>query len=294
MWRRRAVVAVAVVAAAGLIRLAAPDTGVPASARVPPRPARVIGGTEPVAADGQWRCAVTAPYAAYGGSGGAFFPPNHPERPAATIPPDRCYRTAADAEAAGSTLAPVSWPATSVRGVYLVPVHLFPACAHAARRLRLTVACPILLPNAAPGDAPAACARGACGTGGAFVLHQPAFGVPPGAGVGANLVVAAARPGGRDTSLRCPNAAPAGRTRFTPWFQGHPVRHLRGVFVRCPHAPTPLGDHLLLRWTSGGVRYGVGLSADTAADRRILEILAASLSLVRPSSGRQAFRGEGA
>ena len=106
--------------------------------------------------------------------------------------------------------------------------------------------------------------------------------------------MAAVPAGVRDGSLTCPGAAAVGGTTFTPWFQGHPVRHVHGTFVRCPHAPTALGDHLLLRWTTAEVRYGVGLSADTPTDRRILEILAASLSSVGPASGRQAFRGGGA
>jgi hypothetical protein len=107
---------------------------------------RPIPGSAPHAIGNTWACPPVwnkAYQSRY------FYPSYHPAPPSLQTKPTRCYRTDAEARAAGYKLAPAPPGTAVIDGVYLVPASSLvkSSCQAAATQLRIAIPCPTLLPT---------------------------------------------------------------------------------------------------------------------------------------------------
>jgi hypothetical protein len=246
----------------------------------------------------RYLCPPGAVFAAYQ-AGLHYFPPNHPLHPLGNVQPDACFRTAAEARAAGYSLALPPQGVFAIDGVYLGEVAL-PGCPEAAEALRFPVPCPGLLPNPDQDVGPPDCNTQAsfglvptkpCVSGEAFLFQYMGFAVPPdygvavGGGPSANLVITALiepRPTADSELpyfLTCPDASPVGRTEFSPPYD---ARVIQARYFLCPDYPPPQSGQLILRWSIGKVTYSVSLHGDTPTNRTLLVQIASSIHYVPP------------
>jgi hypothetical protein len=255
-----------------------PDVGATA---VPIQP-----GVLPRDAGGLYLCPQDAPYAAYRRMASHFYPPNHPVHPGLAVQPDWCYRTPAEAEAAGYTLGLPGPQAREVDMVYLVEVdlRLYEDCWRAARELGFSVPCPGILPNPATGERPFRCPsensgpqlsctyRGVDSTGVPtgrtyFVIQLANFAVPPSWFASAPaLLIAAWR---SDASLPILG---------TGTFECTRAGRIRRMFVRGNDAwsfPCRFADSYsvsgasILQWREGGVINQVAVFGPDATAREL-------------------------
>src|SRR5215211_659303 len=154
-----------------------------AAERPPARPAAVVpaGDTTPVSLGAIWACPLLAPVPAFADH--RSYPPGHPAAPPSGTRPAACYPTTARAAAAGYPPAPPPAGTLEVGGVYLTPTGRWfqHRCQQAADRFGFAVPCPALLPAMSPQAVPPApCDQQfPCLRGGAFVVDQDGFVVPP-------------------------------------------------------------------------------------------------------------------
>jgi hypothetical protein len=205
--------------------------------------------------------------------GDVYYPPTHPERPLLRPRPDRCFATASQAEAAG--YRPVSPPAggTVLAGIYLVQSDemLARECDAAARRARLVVACPGLVPGHAGAVSLFAAGRDE-------VILQGGFSGPVGyEGIGTgptgHLWVMSARPERAPDSQSCSEPTPAGRTMV----RGAPAR-----WLTCPEGSELNSGHVVLVWIEDEVSYAISLHGANPTNRRLARLLAEGVELVTP------------
>ena len=222
------------------------------------------------------------------------YPPGHP----ATPPPDAtavaCFRTAADAVAAGYPEAPLPAGAVEVGGVYLTPTSpaLRARCRRAAGRLGFAVPCPGLLPNSAPHTGPPRLCdtpQFGCARGQPFVLRQDGFQVPPG------YLVTGSQPlfGGSLTIMAWPGSRlPAGADPESCAAPGRPVdvrqvAGARALLARCPEG-SPLADvgvfesQTLLAWSRSGRYTIVGVGGWSTVNEGLAVAVAEHLEPVEP------------
>jgi hypothetical protein len=229
-------------------------------------------GLAPRGAGGVFLCPSDVPFAAY--ASGFYFPPNHPDHPAAIVRPARCYSTAGAAEAAHSVLAPVMPPDRETGMVYLGPpgAAAIEGCARAARTLGFAVPCPTLVPLPRSGVEAFGC-EPSIGVARdcllhdafsrlplAFVFEAPAFAVPPGWGTEMPDLLVVARPiEGSEASDRNGVFAcrPLSGSSSASVALAATVHDRRAVFVRCdtddPSATSLYGGRTVLQWRQGGL-----------------------------------------
>jgi len=251
------------------------------------QPAPAAAARPPVPVGGELECPAGWPVLAT--SDHRSWPAGHPAQPAAgNATAVACYRTAAQAAAAGYPPAPPPPGALEVAGVYLAPTsQAFRAsCRRVADRLGFGAPCPWLLPTPPPGvpwprrlcEEPRACQRGQV-----LRFVQEAFVVPFGyvgapAGHGALMIVATPADGG-DTrpGLRCPDE----RRVATPAVHG-----ARAVLAACPEDAqgSLFAGSLLLRWSQRGALVVVSMLGHSEANQRLLLALADHLRIIPPRS----------
>jgi hypothetical protein len=238
--------------------------------------------------------------------GGLFYPPNHPSLPDSARPA-RCFAGEQQARSAGYRKAATPPGVFEVEGVYLLPVDLMDQCVAAADAVGFAVPCPSYLPSPAPGVEAPAC--GQYGTfsfptrtpcvlpGGIFYFEEAGFAIPPGfapAGLGspaADLIVTATAVTGPTANielpfyLTCPEGD-AGPRESVSVSLDEKRREVEAQLLYCPISADqpagPLGGHLLVRWTDGGIVYQVALSGNEPGHRVLLLQVASLLLLVHP------------
>lgn len=250
------------------------------------RPAVVAApGTTPVSLGTIWRCPSPAPVPAFADH--HSYPPGHPAAPPSDTRPAACYPTTAQAAAAGYPPAPPPAGSLEVGGVYLTSTGRWfqQRCQQAADRLGFAVPCPVLLPAMSPqAVSPNPCDRQfPCLRGGAFVLDQDGFVVPPGhvgpAGQArARLVVAAA---GRadDPAVVCEERQRLVRT-VTP-------HRMAGQLIECSGAGLH-HDSMLVRWEERDAVMAVRVLGHAGLQERLALTVAEQTRVVSPSGGNGA------
>jgi hypothetical protein len=244
-------------------------------------------GTTPVSLGPIWRCPVPAPVPAVADH--YSYPPGHPAAPPSRTRPAACYPTTAQAAAAGYPPAPPPAGSLEVGGVYLTPTGRWfqQRCQQAADRLGFAVPCPVLLPAMSPqAVSPNPCARQfPCLRGGAFVLDQDGFVVPPGsegpAGQArARLVVAAARRAD-DPAVVCEERQRLVRT-VTP-------HRITGRLIECSGAGLR-HDSMLVRWKERDAVMAVRVLGHAGLQQRLALTVAEQTRVLSPSGGNGADR----
>jgi hypothetical protein len=218
-----------------------------------------------------------------------------------SVRPDRCFATAADAEASGYSLAPSPPGTVELQGIYLAPPDpvLLRRCREAADRLGFHVPCPGFLPLPGYGDDPRICgdlpdvSRAGCVHRGRFLLSVTHFAVPPGYGQpsgtehGTHLVITAFRPEDlldlgdlRDpaSEFHCPAARIDGSAQ---------VGGRAGLLVVCAEGSSATrtlveAGHVILRWSWRGVTNQVSVHGDNAVNRRLARLVAGALNFIGP------------
>ncbi len=205
--------------------------------------------------------------------GDVYYPPMHPERPLLRPRPDRCFATVGEAEATGYRPVPPPAGGTVLAGLYLVPPDemLARECDAAARRARIAVACPGLVPGHAGAVSLFSAARDE-------VILQGGFSGPVGyEGIGTgptgHLWVMSARPGRASDSQSCSEPTPAGQTT---------VRGVQARWITCPEGSEFNSGHVVLVWIEGGVSYAISLHGANRTNRRLARLLAERVELVTP------------
>jgi hypothetical protein len=242
-------------------------------------------GTTPVSLGAIWRCPLPAPVPAFADH--HSYPPGHPGAPPSRTQPAACYPTTARAAAAGYPPAPPPAGSLEVGGVYLTPTGRWfqQRCQQAADRLGFAVPCPVLLPAMSPqAVSPNPCDRQfPCLRGGAFVLDQDGFVLPPG-DVGpagqARLVVAAARRAD-DPAVACEDRQRLVRT-VTP-------HRMAGRLIECGGAGLR-HDSMLVRWEERDVVMAVRVLGHAGLQERLALTVAEQTRVVPPSGGDGADR----
>jgi len=239
-------------------------------------------GTTPVSLGPIWRCPLPAPVPAFADH--HSYPPGHPAAPPSRTRPAACYPTTAQAAAAGYPPAPPPAGSLEVGGVYLTSTGMWfqQRCQQAADRLGFAVPCPVLLPAMSPqAVSPDPCDRQfPCLRGGAFVVDQDGFVVPPGDGgaagpAQARLVVAAAsRPD--DPAVACEE-----RQRLVRAVTPH---RMAGQLIECGGAG--LGhDSMLVRWRERDAVMAVRVLGHAGLQERLALTVAEQTRVVSPSGG---------
>jgi hypothetical protein len=273
------------VLAAGVLLAALVVTGRSQHLAPDQRPARPsmtpAAGITPVSLGAIWECPLPAPVPAFADR--HSYPPGHPSNPPSGTRPVACYPTTVKAAAAGYPPAPPPAGTLEVGGVYLTPTDEWfrRRCQQAADTLGFAVPCPALLPATSPRAVPPEpCDRQfPCPPGGAFVLDQDGFVVPPGA-VGAagqaqgRLVVAAARRAG-DPAAACEERRPV--AAVTP-------HGMAGRLVQCGGAGLHR-DSMLVRWREQGLVMAVSVLGHARLQEQLALTVAEHTRLVPPSAG---------
>jgi hypothetical protein len=197
--------------------------------------------------------------------GGVAFPPGHPDEPVLDPPPDRCFRSTAEAGAAGYTTADPP-PGTRLIGdLYLSPTEAFEGdCRRAANAIDLPVICPTTLP--AGGSLILEIERGTA-------LFEGAFPLPPGhdPASGAHLWVITTRPELAPDVEGCSDVLRRSPAR---------VRGRTGSLLECGEGSELHGGHVVLVWTERGGSHAVSLHGVTDLNRRVVRAIAESARLV--------------
>src|SRR5437879_5091779 len=223
--------------------LAASCTGSP-GARPAPSAARHVtptpAGQPPEGIAGTtFMCPAGYGFVAYASG---YYPPTYPSPPPPSARPARCYRSSAEAEAAGYTLAPTPQGDLRIGLVYLVPADetFLATCRAAGPHLGFPVPCPSLVPESTDSVG----CDGNCAFDGAFIA-EGGFSGPPGY-IGANpgighLWIMAAR-----TRLNPPFWFTCGR----PPFGSVMIRPgVHGGWINCPQSSEGNhAGHVLLVW----------------------------------------------
>ena len=261
------------------------DRNLPSGA-APARPGGAAG-VAPVRVGGRAECPPAAPVLA--STDHRSYPPGHPARPAATATAAGCYRTTAQAAAAGYAPAPLPSGAWEVGGAYLAPTGPgFRAnCRRAAGRLGFAVPCPWLLPTSPAGTTPSSLCQPASCTRlrpmpplrvlsfaqDAFAVQSRPTGAPWSYGA-LSIVAVPVREADGGQAFGCPG----GRRVATPALHGRPA-----VLLACPAgAQGWSSDSLELSWSQQGSWVVLGLRGDSERSRRLVVALADGFRLVRP------------
>jgi hypothetical protein len=250
----------------------------------PARSAAVVpaADTTPVSLGAIWACPLLTPVPAFGDH--RSYPPGHPAAPPSQTRPAACYSTTARAAAAGYPPAPPPAGTLEVGGVYLTPTGRWfqDRCQEAADRLGFAVPCPALLPASSPQAVPPApCDQQfPCLRGGAFVLDQDGFVVPPdyvGAGGRAQgrLVVAAASRAD-DPAVACEEPRRLVGT-VTP-------HRMAGQLIECSGAGL-YRDSVLVRWRERDTVMAVSVLGQARLQERLALTVAEQTRVVPPSGG---------
>jgi hypothetical protein len=251
-------------------------------------PAVMAGpGTTPVSLGAIWRCPLPAPVPAFADH--HSYPPGHPAAPPSRTRPAACYPTTAQAAAAGYAPAPPPDGSLEVGGVYLTPTGRWfeQRCQQAADRLGFAVPCPVLLPAMSPqAVSPNPCDRQfPCLRGGAFVLDQVGFVVPPGnlgpAGQARARLVVAASSRADDPAVVCEERQRLVRT-VTP-------HRMAGRLIECSGAGLH-HDSMLVRWEERDVVMAVRVLGHAGLQERLALAVAEQTQVVSPSGGNGADR----
>ena len=239
-------------------------------------------GATPVSLGAVWRCPLPAPVPAFADH--HSYPPGHPAAPPSGTRPAACYPSTVQAAAAGYPPAPPPAGTLEVGGVYLTPpgVPFRRRCQQAADRVGFAVPCPVLLPAMSPHAVPPdPCDQQfPCLRGGAFLLDEDGFVVPPGY-VGAagqahgRLVVGAARRAD-DPSVAC-----EGRQRLVGTVTPHGEA---GQLIECAGGGLH-GDSMLVRWRERGAVMAVSVLGQARLQER-LALTVAEHTVVLPPSPR--------
>lgn len=244
-------------------------------------------GATPVSLGAVWRCPSPAPVPAFADH--HSYPPGHPAAPPSRTRPAACFPTTAQAAAAGYPPAPPPAGSLEVSGVYLTPTGRWfqQRCQQVADRVGFAVPCPVLLPAMSPrAVSPNPCDRQfPCLRGGAFVLDQDGFVVPPGSAgpagqARARLVVAAA---GRadDPAVVCEERQRLVRT-VTP-------HRMAGQLIECSGAGLR-HDSMLVRWKERDAVMAVRVLGHAGLPERLALTVAEQTRVISPSGGNGADR----
>jgi hypothetical protein len=267
----------------------------PRSAKVPSPPVDITPaasplGDAPVQVGSVFLCTRGEQIRAYGTR---YFPTNHPLLPPRTVVPARCFRTAAEAEAAGYTLALPPIDGALIAGIYLVPWgdEVERECVTAAIQLGFSVPCPSLLPWTGTDLSVDLCGVqkriDLCTEQGAFTLDEQNFAVAIGHGFPflPHLLIVALKRGDTtrdpefERNLLCPDGKQVGTDSIA--VQSSDM-HLPAVYIDCPLGPPPMAGHLILRWNDDGVVYEVSLHGPELANRLLLKTIVAHVVLIGP------------
>jgi hypothetical protein len=244
-------------------------------------------GTTPVSLGPIWRCPLRAPVPGFADH--HSYPPGHPAAPPSRTQPAACYPTTAQAAAAGYPPAPPPAGSLEVDGVYLTPTGRWfqQRCQQAADRLGFAVPCPVLLPAMSPrAVSPDPCARQfPCLRGGAFVLDQHGFVMPPGdagpAGQARARLVVAAASRTDDPAVVCEERQRLVRT-VTP-------HRMAGQLIECGGAG-PRHDSMLVRWEERDAVMAVRVLGHTGLQERLALTVAEQTRVIAPTGGNGADR----
>ena len=244
-------------------------------------------GTTPVSLGAIWRCPLPAPVPGF--TDHHSYPPGHPAAPPSRTRPAACYPTTAQAAAAGYPPAPPPAGSLEVSGVYLTPTGRWfqQRCQQAADRLGFAVPCPVLLPAMSPrAVSPNPCDRQfPCLRGGAFVLDQDGFVVPPGyrapAGRARARLVVAAASRADDPAVVCEE-----RQRLVRTVAPH---RLAGQLIECSGAGLR-HDSMLVRWKERDAVMAVRVLGHAGLQERLAMTVAEQTRVVPPSGGTGADR----
>ena len=203
--------------------------------------------------------------------GDVYYPPTHPERPLLRPRPDQCFATADEAETAGYQPVPPPAGGMVLARLYLVPPDEMMAreCETAARRARIAVACPGLVPGHAGAVSLFSASRDEVILEGGF--SGPAGYEGIGAGPTGHLWVMSAKPERAPDSQSCSEPTPTGRTT---------VRGVRASWITCPQGAEFNSGHVVLVWIEDGVSYAVSLHGANPGNRRLARLLAERVELV--------------
>jgi hypothetical protein len=246
------------------------------------RPAPVpAADTTPVSLGAIWTCPLLAPVPAFADH--HSYPPGHPAAPPSGTRPAACYPTTVQAAAAGYPPAPPPAGTLEVGGVYLTPpgAPFRRRCQQAADRVGFAVPCPVLLPAMSPHAVPPdPCDQQfPCLRGGAFLLDQDGFVVPPGYVGGAagqaqgRLVVGAAR------RADDPFVACEGRQRLVGTVTPHGVA---GQLIECAGGGLHR-DSALVRWRERGAVMAVSVLGQARLQERLALTVAEHTRVIPPS-----------
>ena len=250
----------------------------------PARPSAAPGaGITAVSLGPIWACPLLAPVPAFADR--HSYPPGHPAAPPSGTRPAACYPSTVQAAAAGYPPAPPPPGTLEVGGVYLTPPTgrwFQQRCQQAADSLGFAVPCPTLLPATSPHAVPPQpCGRQfPCLRGGAFLLDQDGFVVPPGSVGGAGqaqgrlAVAAVSRPDD-------PAAACEQRKRLVATVTLH---GMAGQLVECGGAGLH-HDSTLVRWRERGVVMAVSVLGQARLQQRLALTVAEHTQVVPPSAG---------
>jgi len=237
--------------------------------------------------NGLYMCPWAEGWAGYAASR-TYYPPNHPDPPAESVVPARCFSSAAEAVLAGYRLAPTPAGYVLAGDVYLQPPNraVGEGCAKAARMLRFAVPCPTLVPTSYPGtEGGPTCAIPTppsdpgtpnCTDGPFFLISQAAIDVPPDfyqVGCCGALLVIAYR-GTPPVPTEGPwdvCGAPVPRSNLM-------VGSSRAEVLYCPSDITRESNHLILRLKGATSVRGGPVTVDVAIgsdDRRALDVIEA-------------------
>src|SRR5215211_416628 len=246
------------------------------------RPAAVpAADTTPVSLGAIWACPLLAPVPAFADH--RSYPPGHPAAPPSGTRPAACYPTTARAAAAGYPPAPPPAGTLEVGGVYLTPTGRWfqHRCQQAADRFGFAVPCPALLPAMSPQAVPPApCDQQfPCLRGGAFVVDQDGFVVPPeyvgAAGQAKGRLVVAAASRADDPAVACEEPQRLVGT-VTP-------HRMAGRLIECSGAGLH-HDTMLVRWRERDTVMAVSVLGQAPLQQR-LALTVAEQTLVVPPSG---------
>jgi hypothetical protein len=274
------------VLAAGVLLTALLVTGRSQHLATDQRPAgpsvALAADTTPVSLGAIWACPLLAPVPAFADR--HSYPPGHPGAPPSGTRPAGCYPTTATAAAAGYPPAPAPAGTLEVGGVYLTPTGIWfqRRCQQAADRLGFAVPCPALLPATSPHAVPPQpCDRQfPCPRGGAFLLDQDGFVVPPGyvgaAGQAQGRLVVAAASRADDPAAACEK-----RRRLVATVTPH---GMAGQLVECGGAGLH-HDSTLVRWRERGAVMAVSVLGHARLQEQLALTVAEHTQVIPPSAG---------
>jgi hypothetical protein len=239
-------------------------------------PSDVQPGSSPRSVGGLFLCPPFAPIRAFRDR---YFPLTYPNPPPKTVRPERCFSSSGQASRAGYAVAPTPQGDRLIDGVYLVrpSPHVAHLCRMAARKARLPVPCPTLIPGTADDVFCAVGARcvqrGAVVFEGTFAAPLGYIGAQPGQG---HLWIIAFD---AHSGVWPKDTVAGGSVVGTPRVRGRP-----GVFLSYPAGSGLNSGHVVLKWRQSGTTYAVSLHGHTALNLLLDRVIAEQLRLVSDSS----------